>query len=304
MNSFTIYPSRDYSTGEYYLNENIQAYYHQDYTTFGTPGNPDFINHLKNQFDDTSIITLKNSENKLTNILNEDLPKIQKRLGFHLTVCVIPRAKSEHSYSDNQKLFRKSISLVVDGLSGYSNGTSYIIRHTDTKTTHMGKSGYGGVGDMPYVGITKNTCTISNEVVGRNILLIDDIYTNGVNIDEDAIQALLDIGAKNVFFYAVGKTYKGGQRISHPRDNSNKDRITKKISFSFRAVTNAPVALAGSFLRDAGNLTSAGKMSKLSEEDFDPNNEDHRVFVIMDIADDAYAQENLTCELEIGRAHV
>jgi len=34
--------------------------------------------------------------------------------------------------------------------------------------------------------------------------LVDDLYTKGVNIDEDAIQALLDKGAKNVVFYSVG----------------------------------------------------------------------------------------------------
>jgi hypoxanthine-guanine phosphoribosyltransferase len=30
---------------------------------------------------------------------------------------------------------------------------------------------------MPYPGITKATCTISNEVKGKDILLIDDLYT-------------------------------------------------------------------------------------------------------------------------------
>jgi hypothetical protein len=70
--------------------------------------------------------------------------------------------------------------------------------------------GYGGDGDMPYVGITKATCKISGDVRGKDILLIDDIYTKGVNIVEDAIQALLDNGPKSVIFYAVAKTYKGG----------------------------------------------------------------------------------------------
>lgn len=38
--------------------------------------------------------------------------------------------------------------------------------------------------------------------------MIDDIYTETVNIDEDAIQALLDNGAQAVVFYAVAKTKK------------------------------------------------------------------------------------------------
>jgi len=69
-------------------------------------------------------------------------------------------------------------------------------------------------GDLPYPGITKKTCSISNEIKGKDILLIDDIYTKTVNVDEDAIQALLDNGAKSVYFYAVVKTI-------HKSNNSN-----------------------------------------------------------------------------------
>jgi phosphoribosylpyrophosphate synthetase len=61
-------------------------------------------------------------------------------------------------------------------------------------------------GEKPYPGITKDTCKISDNVRGKDILLIDDLYTKTVNIDEDAIQALLNKGAKSIVFYAVGKT--------------------------------------------------------------------------------------------------
>jgi hypothetical protein len=190
-----------------YLSKNIQAYYHQDYTTFGAEGNPDFINHLKNQFGDTNAPTLQKGVNDFKKILEEDLSIIKQNYGHvNLTVCVIPRAKRESSYSDYQKLFKKVVSVIVDKLSGFSNGTTYIIRHTNTRTTHMNRSGYGGDGNMPYPGITKDTCEISDEVKGKDILLIDDIYTKTINIDEDAIQALLDKGAKSVIFYSVGKT--------------------------------------------------------------------------------------------------
>jgi len=66
--------------------------------------------------------------------------------------------------------------------------------------------GFTNDGLSPYQGITKDTCNISDNVIGKNILLIDDIYTKSVNIDEDAIQALLNKGAKLVVFYAVGRT--------------------------------------------------------------------------------------------------
>jgi hypothetical protein len=190
-----------------FLSRDVHAYYHQDYTRFGAKGNPDFINHLKNQFNNTHVMILLQAYADLCEILEEDLSEIKNRyVNINLTVCVIPRAKAEEAYSQNQKLFRNVIENVVDNLNGYSNGTSYIIRHTDTITTHMNKSGNGGDGKMPYVGITKQTCTISEDVKGKDILLIDDIYTKTVNIDEDAIQALLDNGANSVVFYAVGKT--------------------------------------------------------------------------------------------------
>lgn len=218
MNNFTITPND-------YLKKNTQAYYRHDYTTFGTEGNPDFINHLKNSFDSTSVSVLQAAVNELIKVLNEDLPKIKNlHSNVSLTVCVIPRAKAEGSYSDNQKLFKRVISSVVDKLNGLANGTNYIIRQTNTRTTHMNKSGYGGDGDMPYVGITKASCNISNEVRGKDILLIDDIYTKGVNIDEDAIQALLDSGAKSVIFYSVAKTYKGGIKpVARPQVNNDDD---------------------------------------------------------------------------------
>lgn len=218
MNSFTIYPNA-------YLSKNIQAYYHQDYTTYGTEGNPDFINYLKNQFDNSNIETLKTGIKQLSEVLNEDLPMIKNtHSGLTLTVCVIPRAKKDSFYSENQKLLKKVISSVVDKL-GFVNGTNYIIRHTNTKTTHMNRSGHGGDGEMPYVGITKETCNISTDVKGKDILLIDDIYTSGVNIDEDAIQSLLDNGAKSVIFYAIGKTYKGGIKTIAPKSNVNEDDL-------------------------------------------------------------------------------
>lgn len=209
-----------------YLYKNIQAYYRYDYTTYRTKGNPDFINHLKNQFGNTHDSILKNAVNELTKVLQEDLPKIKSLHNTNLTVCVVPRAKAESYYTDKQKLFKRVISNVVDKLSGFKNGTNYIIRIINTRTTHMNRSGFGGDGDMPYVGITKATCKISSDVRGKDILLIDDIYTKYVNIDEDAIQTLLDTGAKSVIFYAVAKTFKGGiKQVVHPKVINDDDNM-------------------------------------------------------------------------------
>lgn len=62
-------------------------------------------------------------------------------------------------------------------------------------------------GSKPYPGITRETCYIDKEKIkNKTIILIDDIYTKTVNIDEDCIQALLDAGAKDVIFYAIART--------------------------------------------------------------------------------------------------
>lgn len=219
MENFIIQPVSqmvfDNNTSEgrsvYVLSHNITAFYHSDYQggsdtqreTSGTVEN--IICTLKNQFQDKASNVLQIASQQLINILLEDLPKILRQVGKKsLTVCVIPRAKV--NYSSNQRLFNETVANAVNQLDNFHNGINYIVRHTDTRTTHMNRSGYGGEGKMPYPGITKETCTISDEVKGKDILLIDDLYTKTVNIDEDAIQALLDKGANSVVFYSIGKT--------------------------------------------------------------------------------------------------
>ena len=200
------------------LSRNTVAVCHSDYQGGGnwrTPGTiENLICTLKNDITPYPQYVLDGATAKLSNILAEDLPQIlravQQKGIASLRVCVIPRAKHEAYYRDNQKLFRGTIQQTIKSLGGFEDGTHDIIRHTDTKTTHLARRGNGGEGSLPYKGITNDTCTISNNVCGKNILLIDDLYTRTVNIDEDAIQALYDHGAKNVIFYAIGRTiYRG-----------------------------------------------------------------------------------------------
>ncbi|MDR0508028.1 MAG: amidophosphoribosyltransferase [Dysgonamonadaceae bacterium] len=206
MNKFPIHPDGRFLT----IPGSIDSYYNCDYTGMGNAGNPDFLNHLKNQFNRTNVVELQNNQSILCDVLQIDLNLIKGIYSnINLTICVVPRAKEESFYSTDQKLFRQTVSNVVNTVGGYSDGTNYILRHTNTRTTHLDRSGYGGDGDLPYPGITKDTCNISNAVRGKDILLIDDIYTAGIYIDEDAIQALFDNGVKNVYFYAVGKTVMG-----------------------------------------------------------------------------------------------
>lgn len=193
------------------LMQNIQAYYHTVfYGSKNFAENPNYLYKFKNdpQHNWTDY-QLNQAISELKYVLRKDLPEILNEQTVNvLTVCVIPRAKADDTYRANQLLFKSTIKAVVTELEGFFDGTDYIIRHTNTKTTHLRKPMEGFVNDgrMPYKGITAETCHISNNVINKDILLIDDIYTHSVNIDEDAIQALLDKGAKTVIFYAIGRT--------------------------------------------------------------------------------------------------
>ncbi len=79
-------------------------------------------------------------------------------------------------------------------------------RVKDTKTTHNWRL-ENNTGDNPYKGITKDTCRVDlSKIKGQNIILVDDIYTEGVNVIEDCIQNLFDLGAKSVILYVTAKT--------------------------------------------------------------------------------------------------
>lgn len=207
MNEFLLYPEIVFGQHRNFLKQNVQCFYHLDYIGYKVEGNPDFLNYIKNQFNEKDEKSLSEHTLKLEQILNQDISRLKSKFSaLNLVVCVVPRAKKEEYYYENQKLFRSTVAKVVNNIGELEDGTKYIIRHTNTRTTHISKDEYAGEGSRPYDGITKDTCTISNKIKNRNILLIDDIYTSSINVDEDAIQALYDFGAKKVILYTVAKT--------------------------------------------------------------------------------------------------
>jgi len=192
-----------------YLQKDIIGFYHADYVGYKKHGNPDYINTLKNTYNSFSQAILISAIQELKSVLLDDFPRILQKLQVsNLTVCVVPRAKAETNYQANQLLFKTTIRNAISQLNGFDDGTDYIMRHTNTKTTHLPAHtpNYNNDGQRPYSGITTETCNISSNVKGKDILLIDDLYTKTVNIDEDAIQALLNNGAYTVTFYAIGCT--------------------------------------------------------------------------------------------------
>ena len=198
----------------HYLSSPAICYYHAPYNKLQSGDcHHQYILNLKNDWRGNSPTMLQNAMRTLAAILLEEIPQIVARTGA-TTLVTIPRSKAENTYSSDQLLFKKTISQVVQILNkrGHQppleDGTSYLIRHTNTKTTHRRHGQHpelAGDGPLPHPGITAETCHIDPNVAGKKILLIDDIYTPGVGIDDDAIQALRDAGAHAVTLYALGK---------------------------------------------------------------------------------------------------
>lgn len=200
MKSFTIYSNEC-------LHRSVDGFYHTRYLGFEVPGNPDFLNHLKNTFDDYSESKLGYAVMRLMSVLMEDLPLVLRATGVEQAwMCCVPRSKALKTYSEDQLLFSATVAKVANRTAGLMDGSDFIKRHTSTRTTHLRR--YDREGDLPYCGITKDTCYICSSVKGKDIILVDDIYTKTVNVIEDAVQALLDHGARSVCVYTVANTVK------------------------------------------------------------------------------------------------
>ena len=196
-----------------FLNKDTIGYYNQIYKNFN-PDKPHFLNILKNTFREKKFYELEKARDMVVTILMDDIPKIiqERNISNYILVCV-PRAKSLKSYSNYQLMFKKAIKIAANNL-GVVDGTDYIQRVKNTRTTHIKKdSSFVNDGDSPYPGITIDTCEIeSSKIINKNFILIDDIYTKTVNVDEDCIQALLDKGANEVIFYSIGYTSTRSQK--------------------------------------------------------------------------------------------
>ena len=187
----------------FWLHQEVVGYFHDWYYGMHDPRNSiKFINYLKNDLGNVSTELLTKSEGALTQVLVGDFSEIVSRHGS-LTVCGVPRSKKESSYSFSKMGLKRAIRAAAQNTMNMVDGMDYIVRHTDTICTHRVRWGYGGQGERPRQGLLHDTCFLSSAIAGK---LVDDIYTPSVGIDEDAIQAVLDYGARSVIFYAVGYT--------------------------------------------------------------------------------------------------
>jgi hypothetical protein len=203
MNSFILEENK-------FLNRDVVGYFHADFHGVDHPGNPNFLYKLKNDpHHNWSRQDLRSAVDALNRVIRNDFPEILRQVQLDpLTACVVPRAKADNTYHPDQLLFRDAIGAYAGSAPGFRDGSTFIIRHTNTQTTHLRRpiDGFENDGQMPYPGIARDTCHFSSQIRGSHILLVDDIYTRSVNIDEDMVQALFDNGARSIVFYAIGNT--------------------------------------------------------------------------------------------------
>ncbi|MCF7530589.1 hypothetical protein ACOR62_00040 [Neisseria lisongii] len=197
LKKFTIEKNR-------FLSQDIQGYYRYEHYGYHDNRTPKYINTLKNDFNNTNQWELRKAAQELHNGLIDEIIEIGENIEYPAVICIVPRSKVMADFDDNQLQFFYTIKKAINHFADESDGTNYIIRYKNTRTTHLNKSGYGGDGALPYPGIAQDTCHFSPEIKGKNILLIDDLYTKTVNIIEDMAQALLNNGAKSVTVFAIG----------------------------------------------------------------------------------------------------
>lgn len=224
-----------------FLKQNLYGYYSTDFISYAMSGQLSFLHRLKNRFSNERESVLNDAKNKardyiveflenfnnIIEITNDYIEKKEPERGLqiykgirrirfidkfkeideNIIVCRIPRSKVD--FKENQLYFQKAVKEAIEIANKRSNnklidGINYIKRTESVETTHLND----GQGKKPYPNITKDTCEISDKIANQTIILIDDIYTSWVNVVEDCIQALYDKGAKQVIFYAVGRTVK------------------------------------------------------------------------------------------------
>lgn len=150
-------------------------------------------------------------------VLYEDLPYVMDDAKFKsCQVLCVPRAKALNAYKNSQLFFKDAVYEVVSEIKNGLHFSDCITRVTNTKTTHLKNSeNIRNDGELPYPGITAQTCKLNvSDIQYNNVILVDDIYTPTVNVDEDCIQYLLDNKVKSIVFYAIAYTNRNASNLA------------------------------------------------------------------------------------------
>lgn len=198
-----------------YLKNSMTGYYDRDMESYKKSGILTPMHILKNLKRDISEQKLLAAKDKMKSAIKRFLARFTfSGDNDKIYVCVVPRSKA--GFTEKQLYFKKAVQESVEEINlpnHILDGTDFIIRVKSTRTTHIRRE-FDSVGIEPYPGIAKDTCRFHFSIKGKQILLIDDIYTIGCNVDEDFIQTLYNLGASKVFFYAVGRTVKNANTPS------------------------------------------------------------------------------------------
>ena len=164
MNKFIMEANR-------FLSRSIIFYYHTEFHGASHPGNPDFLYKFKNDpHHNWSQQHLRYAINDLNAVLGTDFPEIIQQVEANvLTVCVVPRAKAEAFYRPDQLLFKATVGSYARSTAGFSDGSDFITRHKNNRTTHLRRpvDGFENDGQMPYPGIAADTCDFSTKIRAR-----------------------------------------------------------------------------------------------------------------------------------------
>lgn len=174
---------------------------------------------VKNSFEGETFATVCRARDELAGMVASDLAWIADVGGpfgcERPIVIAVPRSKPDCHWKESQLQFRPAIAAGVQGCPLWVRGTDekWLLDGTDcltrvvpTMTTHLRKTNVSNEGRSPYPGITRDTCRMERSIAGLPVILVDDIYTPDVGIDEDCVQYLLDKGASKVVLYTLGKT--------------------------------------------------------------------------------------------------
>lgn len=123
-----------------FLSHDCTGYFHLYYVGYGQPGNPDYLNTLKNIFVFTHPDTLRAASRQAAALMIQDIPQIMEAEGLDEAVLMaVPRSKS--GMCNWQLGFKAAVRTAVKALQDNNlsviDGTDFIFRHTSTKMTHL-----------------------------------------------------------------------------------------------------------------------------------------------------------------------
>ena len=87
MNQYTIVKNE-------YLSKDIKAFYRCVYQGYGKVGNPDYINYLKNTFNNAPRYKIEAAKNSVKSNLADELFNVLSTISdTEVAICVIPRSE-------------------------------------------------------------------------------------------------------------------------------------------------------------------------------------------------------------------